>query len=128
MDGPAHGLGEGVQGGLGVGAHGEAGRGPVGHHVAAGCARGYPATLRVASCQDQGNTELREPLREVLAADAVCRRIRAEGYEVAEHHDGRRFRLRLPCHQGAEVLVATQMFLPLQSAGLRFVVVTPLTP
>lgn len=92
------------------------------------CARVYLATLRVASCQDQGNTQLQELLREVLAADAVCRRIWAEGYEVAEHHDGRRFRLRLPCHQGAEVLVTTQMFLPMQSPGLRFVVVTPLTP
>ncbi|MCC2275079.1 helix-turn-helix transcriptional regulator [Streptomyces sp. ET3-23] len=90
------------------------------------CARIYLAMLRVASNSNPGNTELHGLVREILAADADCRRIWAEEYDVVEHRDGHVFRLRLPYHGGAEVRVTSHVLLPIQRPDLRFVFITPL--
>lgn len=90
------------------------------------CARVYLAMLRVASNSNPGNTELHGLVREILAADADCRRIWAEEYDVVEHRDGHVFRLRLPYHGGTEVRVTSHVLLPIQRPDLRFVFITPL--
>ncbi|MEV0274956.1 helix-turn-helix transcriptional regulator [Streptomyces sp. NPDC050610] len=89
------------------------------------CARAYLAMLRVAANSNPDNAELRALVREVLDADADCRRIWAEGSEVVEHRDGHVFRLRLPYHDGREIRVASHVLLPIQRTDLRFVFITP---
>ncbi|UQI49032.1 helix-turn-helix transcriptional regulator [Streptomyces sp. HU2014] len=90
------------------------------------CARAYLAMLRVAANSDPGDTELRTLVRDILDADADCRRIWAEEHDVVEHRDGHVFRLRLPYHGNAETRVTTHVLLPIQRPDLRFVFITPL--
>ncbi|MFC5719673.1 helix-turn-helix transcriptional regulator [Streptomyces gamaensis] len=88
-------------------------------------ARVYLAMLRVASNSDPANTELRSLVREILAADADCRRIWERESDVVEHRDGDVFRLRLPYHGNEEVRVTSHVLLPIQRPDLRFVFITP---
>ncbi|MEU5424101.1 helix-turn-helix transcriptional regulator [Streptomyces olivoreticuli] len=90
------------------------------------CARIYLAMLRVAANSDPSNEQLRGLVKDILAADADCRRIWAEEHDVVEHRDGHVFRLRLPYHEHAEVRVTTHVLLPIQRPDLRFVFITPL--
>ncbi|MCD9143848.1 helix-turn-helix transcriptional regulator [Streptomyces albireticuli] len=90
------------------------------------CARAYLAMLRVAANGDPGDTELRTLVRDILDADADCRRIWAEEHDVVEHRDGHVFRLRLPYHGNVETRVTTHVLLPIQRPDLRFVFITPL--
>ncbi|MEU7043739.1 helix-turn-helix transcriptional regulator [Streptomyces varsoviensis] len=90
------------------------------------CARTYLAMLRVAANSNPDNAELRALVREVLDADAECRRIWARDSEVVEHRDGHVFRLRLPYHGGREIRVISHVLLPIQRTDLRFVFITPL--
>ncbi|MEU8552265.1 helix-turn-helix transcriptional regulator [Streptomyces roseoverticillatus] len=89
------------------------------------CARTYLAMLRVAANSDPANTELRTLVRDILDADADCRRIWAEEHDVVEHRDGDVFRLQLPFHDGREVRVTSHVLLPIQRPDLRFVFITP---
>ncbi|MBO0652294.1 helix-turn-helix domain-containing protein [Streptomyces triculaminicus] len=89
------------------------------------CARVYLAMLRVAANSDPGNEELRGLVHEILDADADCRRIWAQEYDVVEHRDGHVFRLRLPYHGNAEIRVTSHVLLPIQRTDLRFVFITP---
>ncbi|MBB5119913.1 helix-turn-helix transcriptional regulator [Streptomyces eurocidicus] len=90
------------------------------------CARIYLAMLRVAANGDPGDTELRALVRDILDADADCRRIWAEEHDVVEHRDGHVFRLCLPYHGNVETRVTTHVLLPIQRPDLRFVFITPL--
>ncbi|MFI9721055.1 helix-turn-helix domain-containing protein [Streptomyces sp. NPDC052396] len=91
------------------------------------CARQYLAMLRVAANSDPENAELRALVREILDADADCRRIWSEEHDVVEHRDGHVFRLCLPYHGHTEISVASHVLLPIQRPDLRFVFITPLT-
>ncbi|MFD0383233.1 hypothetical protein ACFQ2B_15245 [Streptomyces stramineus] len=90
------------------------------------CARTYLAMLRVAANSAPADTELRALVREILDADADCRRIWAQEHDVVEHRDGHVFRLRLPYHGNAEIRVTTHVLLPIQRPDLRFVFITPM--
>ncbi|GGR34265.1 helix-turn-helix transcriptional regulator [Streptomyces netropsis] len=90
------------------------------------CARIYLAMLRVAANSDPANAELRTLVRDILEADADCRRIWSEESDVVEHRDGHVFRLRLPYHGNAEIRVTTHVLLPIQRPDLRFVFITPM--
>ncbi|GGY10026.1 helix-turn-helix transcriptional regulator [Streptomyces hiroshimensis] len=89
------------------------------------CARTYLAMLRVAANSNPADAGLRTLVRDILDADADCRRIWAEEHDVVEHRDGDVFRLRLPFHGGHEVRVTTHVLLPIQRPDLRFVFITP---
>ncbi|MEV4742194.1 helix-turn-helix transcriptional regulator [Streptomyces sp. NPDC049555] len=89
------------------------------------CARVYLAMLRVAANSNPTDTALRALVSEILEADADCRRIWAEEFDVVEHRDGHVFRLRLPYHDHAEVRVTSHVLLPIQRMDLRFVFITP---
>ncbi|MEV5237706.1 helix-turn-helix transcriptional regulator [Streptomyces cinnamoneus] len=89
------------------------------------CARTYLAMLRVAANSNPGNGELRALVEEILDADADCRRIWAEEFDVVEHRDGHVFRLRLPYHGRREIRVTSHVLLPIQRTDLRFVFITP---
>ncbi|MFE5870121.1 helix-turn-helix transcriptional regulator [Streptomyces roseifaciens] len=89
------------------------------------CARTYLAMLRVAANSNPDNAELRTLVRDILDADADCRRIWSEEHDVVEHRDGDVFRLQLPFHDGREVRVTSHVLLPIQRPDLRFVFITP---
>lgn len=88
-------------------------------------ARIYLAMLRLANNRDPGNSPVRSLTRDILGADADCRRIWTEDHSVVEHRSGHRFALRLPFHGDTEIGVMSHVFRPMECPESRFVIITP---
>ncbi|WP_171165531.1 helix-turn-helix transcriptional regulator [Streptomyces sp. I05A-00742] len=87
-------------------------------------ARVYLAMLRLAHSRQPGNPALQALTDEILAGDAVCRRLWETETTVEEHRSGHRFRLRLPCHGNREIGVTSHVLRPIQCPESRLVVLT----
>lgn len=84
----------------------------------------FLAMLRLANNRDPGNSPVRSLTRDILAANADCRRIWAEDHDVVEHRSGHRFALRLPFHGDTEISAMSHVFRPMECPESRFVVIT----